>query len=169
MGFWSAMANRCNWIWSSRIGISCRRPRNCCRSSGRALKIRLILHPVPGYLALLARVEANDYHLAPFNDFGPDPAILATYFTSDGNRNWSRYREAALDDLLTRAGRSQDENERREAYARAQQAIMREALVLPLVEFVNINAASRRVVGLQYDPYGWFPLLYPVGLSAAPE
>ena len=133
----------------------------------RAVKIRLILQPVPGYAALLARIDEDDYHLAPFNNFGPDPAMLADYFHSEGNRNWSRYVDATLDEILLRAGQSEDASERSELYARAQQSIMREALVLPLVEFVNINAASRRVVGLQYDPYGWFPLLYTVRLLPA--
>ena len=133
----------------------------------RTVKIRLILQPVPGYTALLARVDEDDYHLAPFNNFGPDPAMLAEYFRSDGNRNWSRYTDAALDDILLRANQTNDTSERDELYSRAQQDIMREALILPLVEFVNINAASRHVVGLRYDSYGWFPLLYAVRLLSA--
>lgn len=133
----------------------------------RAVKIRLILQPVPGYTALLARVDEDEYHLAPFNNFGPDPAMLAEYFLSQSNLNWSRYTNATLDEILLNASQTEDTLQRSELYARAQQSIMREALILPLVEFVNINAASRRVVGLQYDPYGWFPLLYPVRLLPA--
>ncbi|MCY4105243.1 MAG: ABC transporter substrate-binding protein [Chloroflexi bacterium] len=133
----------------------------------RAIQIRLILQPVPGYSALLNRIENNDYHLAPFNSFGPDPALLYDYYHSAGNRNWSRVNDPELDDWLSRAGETSAPDQRRQWYANAQQAIMREALVLPLVEFVNLNAASQRVRGLQFDPYGWFPLLYPVRLLPA--
>lgn len=130
----------------------------------RAIKVRLILQPVPGYSALINRIENNDYHMAPFNSFGPDPSMLYDYFHTNGNRNWSQVSDPSLDDVLTNAGQSSNHIERIELYSVAQQTIMREALVLPIVEFVNLNAASRLVVGLQYDPYGWFPLLYPVRL-----
>ena len=132
----------------------------------RAIKIRLILQPVPGYSALLNRIENNDYHLAPFNSFGPDPAMLYDYFHTNGNRNWSQVSDSTLDAGLITAGQAANPDQRYELYSVAQQTIMREALVLPIVEFVNLNAASRRVVGLRYDPYGWFPLLYPLRLLA---
>ncbi len=133
----------------------------------RSLGIRLLLHPVPGYAALLARIEANDYHLAPFNSFGPDPALLNDYFHSEGNRNWSRYANPRVDELLASASQSADPEERSELYSLIQNGIMNEALILPIVEFVNLNAASRHVVGLQFDPYGWFPLLHSVDLLPA--
>ena len=125
----------------------------------RSLKIRLTIHPVPIYTALLERVDVNAYNLAPFNSFGPDPAMLSDYFHSEGNRNWSRYSDETLDTTLIQASQSADAEERSALYSRAQQQIMREALVLPLVEFVNINVATQHVLDLQYDPYGWFPLL----------
>jgi hypothetical protein len=39
---------------------------------------------------------------------------------------------------------------------------MNEALILPIRDYVNLNAASSSIEGLVFDTYGWFPLLYGV-------
>ncbi len=36
---------------------------------------------------------------------------------------------------------------------------------LPIRDQVNLNAASAKVQGLEYDVQGWFPVLYDVWLS----
>jgi hypothetical protein len=42
---------------------------------------------------------------------------------------------------------------------------MAEALILPIRDYVNLNAASAQVKGLRYDLRGWFPWLYDVYLA----
>jgi hypothetical protein len=37
---------------------------------------------------------------------------------------------------------------------------MEEALILPIRDYVNLNAAQADVQNLRYDQQGWFPLLY---------
>jgi ABC-type transport system substrate-binding protein len=58
-----------------------------------------------------------------------------------------------------------DLNHRAELYSQAQIRIMDLALILPIRDYVNINAASSRVRGLQYDRRGWFPWLHDVYLQ----
>jgi ABC-type transport system substrate-binding protein len=53
-----------------------------------------------------------------------------------------------------------DEAARREIYANIQEYIMEEALILPIRDYVNLNAAQADVQNLRYDQQGWFPLLY---------
>ena len=42
---------------------------------------------------------------------------------------------------------------------------MEQALIIPIRDYVNLNAASGRVKGLRYDARGWFPWLYDVQLT----
>jgi hypothetical protein len=39
------------------------------------------------------------------------------------------------------------------------------ALVLPIRDYVNLNAAQASVKGLQFDRRGWFPWLHDVYLE----
>ena len=50
-------------------------------------------------------------------------------------------------------------------YAQIQERIMDQALILPIRNYVNINAASSKVKDLRFDVRGWFPLLYDVHLE----
>ena len=43
--------------------------------------------------------------------------------------------------------------------------IMNLALVLPIRDYVNLNASNARVQGLEFDRRGWFPWLYDVYLA----
>jgi ABC-type transport system substrate-binding protein len=54
---------------------------------------------------------------------------------------------------------------RRNLYAQAQRIIMDNALILPIRDYVNLNASSASVDGLVFDPYGWFPLLNNVTIT----
>jgi hypothetical protein len=42
---------------------------------------------------------------------------------------------------------------------------MAEALILPVRDYANLNAASAQVKGLRYDSRGWVPWLYDVYLA----
>ena len=54
-------------------------------------------------------------------------------------------------------------------YQQAQQSIMEQALLIPIRDPVNLNAASARVQDLRFDAHGWFPLLHDVYLSPSPR
>jgi peptide/nickel transport system substrate-binding protein len=124
----------------------------------RTIGVRAVLQPVPTFGALLEAVESGRYNLVAFNTYGLDPVFLNDFFLSDGTNNWTGYASEELDALLHEAEAAGDDNVRRGLYARIQQQIMNEALILPIRDQVNLNAASAALRGLQYDAYGWFPL-----------
>ena len=64
-----------------------------------------------------------------------------------------------------RAMQVQDDGERQEAYAQIQQRVMAKALIVPIRDQVNLNAAAAHVTGLRYDAQGWFPWLYDVQIQ----
>jgi len=116
----------------------------------------------------LGDVAEGSYHLVPFLFSNSDPDILRTTFHSgnvDGGFNWSKVSDSQLDAWLEDGKQSIDEVERRRIYAEIQQHIMEEAMILPIRDYVNLNAASADVQGLRYDRQGWFPWLYEVDVE----
>ena len=117
-------------------------------------------------VAFPAAVEAASeglHNLAPMTFSGSDPALLSTTYLSanaKGGFNWSKMRDAELDRLLTSAITELDTSDRLALYAEAQIQIMDLSLVLPIRDYVNLNAARASVGGLRYDRQGWFPWLY---------
>lgn len=131
----------------------------------RQLGVRLILEPVPGFNALLDRVANLPYHLVSFDTPGIDPVMLNQYFLTDASRNWMNYSNPQLDAVLQAASSEPDISVRRGLYVQVQEFVMAEALILPIRDYVNLNAASTRVENLRFDAYGWFPILNDVTLS----
>jgi peptide/nickel transport system substrate-binding protein len=126
----------------------------------RTAGIRARLDAVPTFGSLLDAVESGEYNLVAFDTFGVDPAYLNQFFTTNGSTNWSNYSNPELDRVLLEATRQTDTAFRRELYFEAQRIIMNEALVLPIRDYVNLNAVSNRLNEPQFDAYGWFPLLH---------
>jgi peptide/nickel transport system substrate-binding protein len=126
----------------------------------RTIGIKTVLRPVPTLTALRESVNRGDYNLVAFNTAGIDPAFLNDFFLSNGNLNWTGFSSADLDSMLLQASRETDGALRRNLYAQIQRAIMNEALILPIRDYVNINAQSASLQSLEFDPYGWFPLLH---------
>jgi len=125
----------------------------------RTIGIRTTLDPVPTFTALLAEVEKGEYNLVAFDTAGIDPSLLNEFFMTDGANNYTGFADSNLDNLFLEAEHQTDENVRAALYAEVQRVIMNEALILPIRDYVNLNASSARVQGLMFDPYGWFPLL----------
>jgi peptide/nickel transport system substrate-binding protein len=120
---------------------------------------------VIAYPAALEAAREGKHHLIPFSLSSSDPDILRTFFHSDGGFNWAKVRDPRLNGLLEEGARSLDPEKRKNLYAEAQQIIMAEALIIPIRDYVNLNAASVQVKGLHYDSRGWFPWLYDVQLA----
>jgi peptide/nickel transport system substrate-binding protein len=121
--------------------------------------------------AALEAAGKGEHHLAPMTYSSSDPSVLGlTYLSSnaDGGFNWSKVRDPDLDGLLESGVRTLDPLDRASIYSQAQMRIMELALVLPIREYVNLNAARAEVQGLQYDRRGWFPWLHSVHLEPAP-
>lgn len=131
----------------------------------RSIGVRAIIEPVPGYTALIEKINEGDYNLVSFDQFGLDPAFINAYYLSNGDFNWTGYSNPELDQLLLDAVRTNDSNVRRQLYGQIQAIIMQQALILPIRDYVNLNGSSNRIRGLRFDPYGWFPLLHDVALE----
>jgi peptide/nickel transport system substrate-binding protein len=123
---------------------------------------------VLSYPAALQAAARGDHHLIPFTLSSSDAHILRSSFHSsnaDGGFNWAKIRDAKLDALLDEGMRTADPEERMRIYADIQQRVMGQALIIPIRDYVNLNAASSQVKGLRYDAQGWFPWLYDVRLD----
>lgn len=130
-----------------------------------AIGIRLELISVPDFPTLLSEVEKGEYHLVAFNSYGVDPAFLRTYYTSTGTRNFSKYSSPELDAVLNDAVRQLNPTIRAELYTQIQTILIEQAVSIPLRDRINLNGASVKVTNLNYDAYGWFPLLYNVSYT----
>lgn len=133
------------------------------RNVGIDLQNRTVSYP-----AALDAARQSDHHLIPFILSNTDPDILRTFFHSQNSPkgfNWSKIEDPELDRLLTEGARNLDNEERARIYGQVQQRIMDLALIIPIREYVNINAKSARVKDLQFDVRGWFPLFYDAYLE----
>ncbi len=133
------------------------------KAVGVEMNTQLVAYP-----AALEAASQGKHHLIPFTLSSSDPDILRTFFHSenaDGGFNWARVRDPDLDRLLEEGARTLDPDKRLALYAQAQKIIMEQALIIPIRDYVNINAASARVKDLRYDARGWFPWLYDVYLE----
>ncbi len=123
---------------------------------------------IVAYPAALEAAREGKHNLIPFSLGGSDPDILRAFFHSsnaDDGFNWSKIRDPELDRLLEEGAHTLEVKRRLEIYARAQELIMEQALIIPIRDYVNLNAASVKVKGLRYDARGWFPWLYDVYLE----
>jgi len=130
---------------------------------GIDLQVQVVAYP-----AAMEAAKNGEHHLAAMVFSGSDPSVLnLTYLSAnaDGGFNWSKVRDSELDRRLTEAVSALDLGQRANLYMQAQEQIMDLALVLPIRDYVNLNVASAKVKGLQYDRRAWFPWLYDVYLG----
>lgn len=131
----------------------------------RTVGVKALLDPIPTLTALKEKVATNEYNLVAFSTFGEDPVFLNDFFMTNGTYNWSRFSSPELDNTLSEAARQGDSATRGNLYGQAQQIIMQNALILPISDYVSLNAVSASVKGLTYDAYGWFPMLNSTDLQ----
>ena len=138
------------------------------QSQWRDQGIQAELRQVPNLAGLLAAVQSGDYHLVAFNDFGADPSLLNNFYLSEARNNFMRVSNANLDQWLRQAVQTDDTAQRQNFYTGIQGLIMDQALILPIRDYVNLNAHNKRVSGLAFDAYGWFPLLANLSFEGTP-
>ncbi len=135
------------------------------REQWRAIGVDLIINPIPGFNSLSNRIQSGDYNLISFDVFGIDPSLLTPIFASNANNNVIGYSNERLDDLIRQATQERDEFTRRSQYFQIQSIIMDETLILPIRDYVNIVASRSWISNLQFDAYGWYPLLYDARIN----
>ncbi|MFZ4827277.1 MAG: ABC transporter substrate-binding protein [Phototrophicaceae bacterium] len=129
------------------------------------LGVETVLEVAPTFFSVLDAVEVGEYNLVAFYSFGVDPSLLNNYYLTDAQNNWMNYSNPELDQVLEDAVRVSDPIVRAGGYQWAQTTIMDEALILPIRDYTNLNATNQTVQGLQFDAYGWFPVLPNVQLD----
>jgi peptide/nickel transport system substrate-binding protein len=93
----------------------------------------------------------------------PDPSLMNTMFGSQSLFNGSRWKSVELDQLITEAAGTADEAQRRRLYRQAQQLVVREAVIVPVVENPTIHLLRKSVEGYAVSYLG-FPLFYDTHL-----
>jgi peptide/nickel transport system substrate-binding protein len=131
----------------------------------KTVGIKANLAPVPTFNALQEAVNTGEYNLVAFYTFGFDPSFLNAFFMTDGSNNWTGFSSPDLDNLLAEAVRQTDTGVRRSLYAQVQHIIMEQALILPIRDYVNLNAAQTSIQNLTFDAYGWFPVMNNITLA----
>lgn len=136
------------------------------RDHWAAVGIQTIIEPVPGFPGLMDKISENEFNLVAFSSYGLEPSYLVDRFLSTSELNWTGYSDPLLDTALTNAIISNSEDDRSFQYGTAQAIIMQQALVLPIRDYVNLNAHRSNIRGLMYDAYGWFPLMVNVSVAS---
>lgn len=134
------------------------------QSQWREQGIDLEIRQVAGFSQLHEAAEAGEYNLIAINFSGSDASLLDQFFTSSGSLNWMGYSDYELDTYLREGADQPDLSARADMYAAAQARIMEQALILPVRDYVNLNAATADLEGVAFDAQGWFPLLYNFSL-----
>jgi oligopeptide transport system substrate-binding protein len=89
----------------------------------------------------------------------PDPEdFLRVLFYSTSNQNPIGYHNAAVDQLLDQAIAEPDAGKRSALYQQAQQAIIDDAVVIPLYSDIDYELVAPYVHGLQISPVGMLGL-----------
>jgi peptide/nickel transport system substrate-binding protein len=132
-----------------------------------ALDVQVEIRQVASFPMLIGAADEGDYNAISLNYSGLDPALLNSFFLSEGSLNWTHYVDRELDSWLIAAQSSLDDAERASLYAQVQTRIMDQALVLPIRDYVNLNGYRPEVEGLHFSAQGWFP--YLTDLTVTPD
>lgn len=125
----------------------------------RIIGIQMNVTTVATNAALVDILETGEYNLVAINEISPDPYVLQSYFSSEGEFAWTNYSNAQLDELLQSGAQQRDPIARAGAYVLAQRQIMENALTVPIWEPVVIHGANSRVQNLLFERVGDVPLL----------
>ncbi len=93
-----------------------------------------------------------------------DPDVLRTLFHSANVNafNRARYQVPEVDRMLAQAAATTNRTQRAQLYARIQQRVLRDAVVVPLVDTITHNAKRAEVQGEYLDALASYVWLYDV-------
>jgi len=123
----------------------------------------------------ISGADAGRHHMVPQGKYTSGPQILSYIHhsrASRGSYGWTKRSAdypAELDGLLEQGEQARDPQDYLRVYARAQESIMREALIVPLHCNTNIVALARGITGLSFDAIGAYPLLHDVRVEGVEE
>ena len=120
---------------------------------GAAVTVTAVDFPV--FQERLGRGEFDSFIGAWLDE--PSPRSLADQWTRAGWQalNYGHYTNPAFDALFARAGRARGVDEARRLYTEAMDTLNADAPALFLYAPANVAAVSRRIEGVEIDPYSW--------------
>ncbi len=155
---------------------------------GQKLRVGIyILTDIPAYRPLAEFIQANlkdvgfdafiwaqsrspwfaalgngEHHLAPMGLWSADPDMLRALYHSKGSAfSWSHYKNPELDKLVDEGLQFTNPKIRLQYYVKAQEILMRDAVVLPIHEQMNMQAMQARYAGLAFNVNA-YPVYYDV-------
>jgi peptide/nickel transport system substrate-binding protein len=131
------------------------------------LGIKTDIKIAAGFGPLKEAQAAGEYNLIGVNLFGTDPDLLRPFFTTNGAYDWTMIHSSRLDLLLLDASRSTQGSDARAAlYKQVADEIRKQALILPVRDYVNLVVANSRVLDVRFSAQGWFPHLIDLRLAS---
>ncbi len=130
----------------------------------REIGVRVIVQQVPGFSGVREVAQNGAYNLIAYEAWGYDPIILNDVFLTGAAHHYTNYTNPELDNALIVAARESSPGTRRQFYGQIQQFIMLQALILPISDYVALNATNTTIEQLQYAN-GWYPLMRNVVIT----
>jgi peptide/nickel transport system substrate-binding protein len=94
----------------------------------------------------------GDYNITGMGLWSTDPDMLKSLYRTDGSVFiWSHYTNPAFDALVDEGARVSDTAKRLDLYKQAQEIIMKDALVLPIYDQMNVLATQATVKGIFFN------------------
>ena len=118
------------------------------------LRVTVVTYPWPEFLAGLADGAFAAYGLLWVADYPSPDALLWPLFSTDGPANASGYRNSTFDAALDAARSAADPRARAAHYARAQAALVADAVVIPTYHPVDYVLVAERVSDVAVTPVG---------------
>jgi peptide/nickel transport system substrate-binding protein len=95
-----------------------------------------------------SRIGAADFDLISYwIRFGPDPDAYREHFGSKGARNYSKYSNTALEQLLEEGLTSMDLAKRKQIYDKVQEILRKDFVYLPVTEYGNFEVSKENLFG----------------------
>jgi peptide/nickel transport system substrate-binding protein len=117
------------------------------REAGMDLKLKSLSRS-PWY----ASNAKGDYNITGMGLWSTDPDMLRSLYRTDGSVfTWSHYQNPDYDKIVDEAARITDANKRLELYKTAQEMVMKDALVLPIYDQMNVLGTQSTVKGIFFD------------------
>lgn len=112
------------------------------------IQVKVIVNDVPTWFAASHNGE-HDLTNTSFID--TEPSGIQLFYTSEnyGGFNWSRVKDAEIDDLFARQAIAVDTDERRAIFEQIQMRIIDQAWICPLYQLTRLFAVNARVRGFR--------------------
>jgi peptide/nickel transport system substrate-binding protein len=132
-----------------------------------AAGVRTNIQLVPTMSSLLSTIESGQYNLVGIREDGIEPNFLVGQLLSNSDQNWSGVNDPELDEVVLRVIGEQNIQARANLYVDIQREMLERALILPIVDNVNIVGAGPSITRLSFHANGIHPILPNVRIGSS--